>query len=315
MMTRPIIFSLLALVAPLSVAAQELLTFPVGSVRSFDSQEASATLQIPIGPYSAGKIDTATAAGRIVRQVWKTPNIKAATLDLISPLRAQLESAGYTVLFSCATKACGGFDFRFNTDVVDEPDMHVDLGDFRYLSASKRVNGTKVFVGLLVSKSPDSGYIQYTRIGDGQSAQPIVAQSTRQATAETILLLNTGLEQQLTVNGSVVLEGLEFLKGSAELSGNPSTALQDLATFLAADTEKTVVLVGHTDASGSLESNIALSRKRADSVMARLVDTYGVNPAQLSAEGVGYLSPRASNATNEGRDKNRRVEVVITIHQ
>ncbi|NOX73569.1 MAG: OmpA family protein [Alphaproteobacteria bacterium] len=314
-MTRPLIFSLLALVAPLSVAAQDLLTFPEGSVQGYESLEAAAVLQIPVGPYRSGKIDTAKAAGSITRQVWKTPNIKAETLGLISPLRNQLEEAGYKVLFECETKACGGFDFRFNADVVDEPEMHVDLGDFRYLSASKLVDGQEEFVGLLVSKSPDRGFIQYTKIGAGQFVQPIVAQSTKQTTPETELLLKPSLEDRLNVNGAVVLEGLEFLKGSSELSGNPSTALQELATLLAADTEKTVVLVGHTDASGSLEGNITLSRKRADSVMARLVETYGVNPAQLSAEGVGYLSPRATNATDEGRDKNRRVEVVVTVHQ
>jgi outer membrane protein OmpA-like peptidoglycan-associated protein len=315
MMTRPLIFSLLASVAPLSVAAQDVLTFPEGSVRGFEATEPSASLALPIGPYAAGKINTTATAGSITRQVWKTPNTKAETLGLISPLRSQLEEAGFTVLFECETKACGGFDFRFNADVVDEPEMHVDLGDFRYLSASKLVDGREEFVGLLVSKSPERGFIQYTKIGAEQFAQPLVAQSTKQTTAETELLLKPDLETQLNTKGAVVLEGLEFLKGSSELSGNPSAALQELAALLAADTEKTVVLVGHTDASGSLEGNIALSRKRADSVMTRLVETYGVNPAQLSAEGVGYLSPRATNATDEGRDKNRRVEVVVTVHQ
>jgi len=314
-MTRPLIFSLLASVAPLSVAAQQILTFPEGSVQGFQATESMTTLEIPIGPYAAGKMETTAAVGSITRQVWKTPNIKAETLGLIAPLRNQLKEAGYTVLFECATKACGGFDFRFNTDVVDEPEMHVDLGDFRYLSASKLVDGKEEIVDLLVSKSPDRGYIQFTRIGAALGEQPVVVQSTKQASEAIELLIAPDLAELLDTNGAVVLEGLEFLKGSSKLSGNPSIALQELAALLEADSKKTVVLVGHTDASGSLEGNIALSRKRADSVMARLVDTYGVNPAQLSAEGVGYLSPRATNATDEGRDKNRRVEVVVTVHQ
>ena len=71
------------------------------------------------------------------------------------------------------------------------------------------------------------------------------------------------------------------------------------------------MLVGHTDAVGALEGNIRLSKKRAEAVMRRLIDGYGVDPVQLSAEGIGYLSPRASNATEEGRRLNRRVEVVL----
>jgi outer membrane protein OmpA-like peptidoglycan-associated protein len=71
-----------------------------------------------------------------------------------------------------------------------------------------------------------------------------------------------------------------------------------------------VVLVGHTDASGGLAANVALGAKRADAIRARLVAS-GVPTAQVSAEGAGYLAPRASNLTDEGRRLNRRVEVVL----
>ena len=76
-----------------------------------------------------------------------------------------------------------------------------------------------------------------------------------------------------------------------------------------------VLLVGHTDAAGGLEANIALSRRRAASVVAHLVGELGVSRAQVSAEGVGYLVPRASNLTDQGRAENRRVEVVLTSTQ
>jgi OOP family OmpA-OmpF porin len=73
-----------------------------------------------------------------------------------------------------------------------------------------------------------------------------------------------------------------------------------------------VILVGHTDASGGLDGNIALSRKRAESVRQRMTDRYGIPAAQVDAQGVGYLSPRASNLSDTGRDQNRRVEVMMT---
>jgi outer membrane protein OmpA-like peptidoglycan-associated protein len=313
MTTRSLIFSLLASVAPLTAGAQQVLVFPDGSVQSYVTAETSSNFKLPIGPFAGGKIDATLVVGAVVRQVWKTPNSQSETFDLIQPLRSQLKNDGFEVLFECETQACGGFDFRFNADVVDEPDMHVDLGDFRYLSASKRVGGNEEFVGVLVSRSPDRGYIQVTTVGSEELIEPKVALSTKQPSPTAESPEKTDLAGQLDLSGSVVLEGLEFLKGSSELSGNPSSALQELANLLSANPGKTVVLVGHTDASGSLEGNVALSRKRADSVMLRLIDTYGVDPAQLSAEGVGYLSPRATNATDEGRDKNRRVEVVLTV--
>jgi outer membrane protein OmpA-like peptidoglycan-associated protein len=71
-------------------------------------------------------------------------------------------------------------------------------------------------------------------------------------------------------------------------------------------------LVGHTDASGSLAANIAVSERRAEAVAQVLIDRYGVDRDRVTAEGVGFLAPRATNQTEEGRQKNRRVEVVVT---
>jgi OOP family OmpA-OmpF porin len=73
-----------------------------------------------------------------------------------------------------------------------------------------------------------------------------------------------------------------------------------------------VVLVGHTDASGGLAGNTALSRARAASVRDRLMAEYAVPAAQITAEGVGYLAPRATNKTEDGRARNRRVEAILT---
>jgi OOP family OmpA-OmpF porin len=307
-----LIFGLAAFWAPVGAAAGPVLQFPDGAIQSFESVSPVGTLKMPVGPFANGKIDSARVEGEISRLVWKTPANDTNTLDLMNPLRSQLEDAGYSVLFECATRNCGGFDFRFKTDVVAEPEMHVDLGDFRYLAASKpSVNGDE-FIGLLVSRSPERGFIQITNIGTPIESSPEVSASTKSPTTDVATDAAPGLSSVLLQQGVLVLEGLEFNKGSADLSGDGSKSLQELAAFLTAHPKDAVVLVGHTDATGSLERNVALSRKRATSVMKRLVETYGVSKAQVSAEGVGYLSPRASNATDEGRRKNRRVEVVLT---
>ena len=85
--------------------------------------------------------------------------------------------------------------------------------------------------------------------------------------------------------------------------------------WLKADGARKVTLVGHTDASGGLEANVRLSKARAESVRRWLIDRLGVGADQVAAEGVGYLAPRATNQTEEGRQKNRRVEVISTSTQ
>jgi outer membrane protein OmpA-like peptidoglycan-associated protein len=69
-------------------------------------------------------------------------------------------------------------------------------------------------------------------------------------------------------------------------------------------------VVGHTDAVGSAESNVALSNSRAVAVIRVLAQKLGVDPARLSPYGAGPFSPVASNKSEDGRAKNRRVELV-----
>jgi OOP family OmpA-OmpF porin len=70
------------------------------------------------------------------------------------------------------------------------------------------------------------------------------------------------------------------------------------------------VIVGHSDNQGSLEANIALSKRRAEAVRTALI-TRGVAAERLEAHGVGYLAPVSTNLTEAGRTLNRRVELVL----
>lgn len=312
MKARALILGLLATGAPFLAAADTVLRLPENATQGYRDTVARTSMQLPVGPFAAGAVETLPVEGAVTRSVWKTPGAQQQTFDLMRPLRDQLETLGFSILFECETRDCGGFDFRFHPSMVDEPEMHVDLGDFRYLAAARTSESGQEYIGLMVSRSPDRGFVQVTRVGAGAEDTAEVAQSTKQPEATDAPRPDSGLDAILVGTGSAVLDGLEFLKGSAELSGSPAESLRELARFMDAYPAQKVVLVGHTDATGSLKRNIALSRQRAASVMQRLVDTYGVSPARLSAEGVGYLSPRATNATQAGRDQNRRVEVVLT---
>ena len=90
--------------------------------------------------------------------------------------------------------------------------------------------------------------------------------------------------------GHVVLADLNFATGASDLSEGAYASLDTLAAYLAADPARQVALVGHTDSEGALETNIALSQRRAASVRDRLVNTHGTAPGQVSAEGVGFLA-------------------------
>lgn len=309
--------------ASAQAAPQLTLHFPGPTETTLQRSEALASFRLAIGPYQGGQIATELTEGALDQTAWRIALPGASTLEMVRSLRAQIASAGFKVIFECETEVCGGYDFRYGTDIAPEPDMHVDLGDFRYLAAQRSGPDGTEYLGLLVSKSPENGFVQLTRIGgpaplhltsSTSSAEPPKATSfAPNPTAAAITPAASADPGHILDQGQpLVLEDLVFTSGASALSDGSYASLAALAGWLQANPNKSVTLVGHTDASGGLAGNIALSKKRAESVKQTLIAQYGVASAQVSANGVGPLAPRSSNLTPDGQQQNRRVEVVLT---
>ncbi|WP_372837611.1 OmpA family protein [Phaeovulum sp.] len=304
------------------VAAQITLSLPLGAEQTASRNEALASYALPIAAWEPGKPHHSLLEGRLSQSAWRLRDTTASSLQILRELRAQLLAAGYEVIFECDTDVCGGFDFRFAMQILPEPEMHVDLGDFRYLAAVRGAGEDAEHLALVVSRSTGSGFVHVTQIGpsEAEPLAPVIAAPELAPAAPTgnaqgsvaapvsVAELAALLEQA----GRATLDDLEFDTGASTLHPSSYASLRALAEYLAANPARRVVLVGHTDAVGDLAANIALSRKRAEAVRTRLIEVLSVNPAQLGAEGAGWLAPRDSNLTPEGRAKNRRVEVVLT---
>jgi outer membrane protein OmpA-like peptidoglycan-associated protein len=119
------------------------------------------------------------------------------------------------------------------------------------------------------------------------------------------------LKARQTSQGLVLTLGsLLFQSGKADLAPGAQGPIDELATFLRQNPDREVQIQGYTDNTGRDSTNLNLSRQRADAVRAALV-ARGISPARISAEGLGDASPVADNSTPEGRQMNRRVEVVV----
>jgi len=305
----------LALALP--AVAAPLLDMPSPATVIGGRSESPATLRLPVGPFANGVLPLQDMAGAIDQRAYRMDNQRQTTLQLMAPLRAQIQADGYAVLFECEAQACGGFDFRYGMDVLPEPQMHVDLGDFRYLLAERQGGDGVEIISLLVSRSADQGFVQVSTVSTGTNAVTIlapVAQLALAAGAEGAALAQArpkDLGGRLLTEGAVVLEDLVFASGKAGLQDRDYASLSELAAWLVAHPDRRVTLVGHTDASGALPANITLSRARAQSVRTTLLTRYAAGAGQIDAEGAGYLAPRASNDTPAGRARNRRVEVLL----
>ena len=252
-------------------------------------------------------IPTLSASGHVTQFTWQISGAVADTLA--ATLHAQIEAQGYAVPFACAAQACGGFDFRHGLPVGNPPEMHVDLGNFHYITATRDGEDGTHYAALMISQGGDTGFVHLALIQPETEDVPApVVQSTRSPDLE---LENGDMIATLIAQGSIALDDLEFETGASALTGDTYVSLEELAAFLNADPDRSVVLVGHTDNLGSLSGNIALSEARAAAVRDFLLTQLGVSGDQVTAEGIGYLAPRATNDTPDGRDANRRVEVVL----
>jgi OOP family OmpA-OmpF porin len=110
--------------------------------------------------------------------------------------------------------------------------------------------------------------------------------------------------------GHVAIYGIYFDFNKSDVKPESDPALQEINKLLSGNTNLKVFIVGHTDNVGGVDYNMKLSQARADAVVKVLTTKYKVNPQRLKAYGVGQLAPVAPNKTEDGRAKNRRVELV-----
>jgi OOP family OmpA-OmpF porin len=286
------------------------LPLPDGAEVLADATAADAGLLLATGPFRDGAVPGETLAGRLRQQSWRIPGPGTSTSALHDALVAALAADGGEIVFACAARACGGFDFRFALDLLPEPQMHVDLADFRYAAIRGEAGQGSV---LVVSRSADAAFVQLSTLSPAlvATAAPVpsaIAAAPAPAEAPADL---AAFGAALEGGGALVLQDLAFAVGAGTLADPAAGSLQAIAAYLKANPDRSVAIVGHTDASGTLEANIALSRDRARAVRAALV-ALGADGDRITAEGVGFLAPRATNLTEAGRQANRRVEVMLT---
>ncbi len=291
----------LALALALPAGAQTLdLALPQGAEMTVSESLDFARLALPKGPFQNGAVPVQRRDTALFRAAYRLPLDGQITTQILSDdLRGQLAKAGYKIKFDCQASECGGFDFRFALDLLPEPDMHVDLGDFSYIHAEKGAGEDVQAVALLVSKSRKFGFVHVAEMGK-VAPKPKLTEASMSPAPVLFALGQT-----------TVLDGVTFASGQAVVQGIDGEILPALARWLGDNPAARAKVIGHTDSMGAAAANMALSKARAQTMVDILVQKHGIDPARLTAVGQGGDVPIATNDTAEGRAKNRRVEVVI----
>lgn len=281
------------------------LTLPTGASQTAARDRTLAQQAVPVGPFADSTVPTRMFEGPVSNRAYRITTSGLTPLQILAPLRAQLEAANYTVLLDCDETVCGGFDFRFALDVLPAPNMYVNIRDYHFLSAVSPEGD--MAVTLLASAVAGAGYVQIVQVGMPASIETPSRIAPPTATPQD----NGPLVSRLLEDGHAVLRSLEFEVGKTTLNGADVPELAQIAALMEERSGLRIAVVGHTDTVGGLEANISVSRARAQSVRQALIDRYGVPPDRIEANGMGYLAPIASNLTAAGREANRRVEVVV----
>ncbi|MGM0660763.1 MAG: OmpA family protein [Pseudomonadota bacterium] len=289
------------------------LPVPEGADKTADVKREAETIHLPTGPHDGDTVPRMRRDGDIHSRAWRLPDRGHSTLQILDPLRTALKDAGWSVIYHCASDACGGFDFRVTLPILPAPAMFVDLFDFRYLLATRGAGEDSRHAALIVSTRGGRGYVQVTHLRRATLAatQPVAEDGGTGRQGDTA----ESLADRLRSDGYAVLRGLDFASGEATLGAGPYDSLATLAGMLRAQRDLEIALVGHTDTVGAIDGNIGLSRARAEAVRRYLIETHDAPAARIAAHGIGYLAPRGANDTSAARARNRRVEVVVVSGQ
>ena len=166
----------------------------------------------------------------------------------------------------------------------------------------------KYFSGMISTDTVDYYICVVTATVDSKVVYSLVTIETKPMDKGMISLEN--LDNGLSTKGHIAVYDIYFETGKSEIKGESYDALKTIAEYLKAHTDKKYLVVGHTDNVGVFNANITLSNERANAVVNSLIVNHSVNKEQLKSYGVGPSAPVSSNSTDEGKAKNRRVEIV-----
>lgn len=275
-------------------------------------------LVLPAGHEGEEMTDSVVVEGEVTRILYAAPE-GLSSLQVHRNYQMALQEAGFEIVHECLN-GCEpynewvyGDDQRFHdydpSWLPDEALFSWSTEDERYFLA--RLPGAEGDVLISV-------YTGLHSLPDGHeelAGQPVtllqIVEEKPMATGKvTASLEAAAMAEDLREAGTVRLYGIHFDTDEATIQPESESTLAEIGTLLEENPELRLAVVGHTDITGGAEHNMDLSRRRAEAVVEHLTTEEGIAQDRLEAHGVGYLAPVATNEKEDGRARNRRVELV-----
>jgi OmpA-OmpF porin, OOP family len=248
------------------------------------------------------KISNFEIDGKITRIQYSVGK-EHSVFEVFNSYENSLKGSDFEILTTLNDKNCGTnlqeqlYNDEFN-GLNKLPREALNPGDdeFYYLAAKKNIENKNIFI------------VVYTAFERGDLL--VTFDAIEVQALEKGLVTVKDLNSDLSQNGHIAIYGIHFDSGKSEIKQESTQTLKNIAEFLNTHPNKKYIIAGHTDNEGNFDVNLKLSLERANAVLNELVTNYNVKVTQLKAYGDGSTAPIATNTTDEGRAKNRRVEIV-----
>lgn len=267
-----------------------------------------------------------TAEGARTTLFYREPK-DASTLECLRAYQEDLKEKGFEILFEGFSGGTSGSDNntldngygRFLSQAYQsENDYGIQqytlpgCDDFRFTALKKPgENGSgDVYVTVFAGAVTDSWKAPEKGIDKGTVVARVDVIETKGMQSRMVTVKADEMEKQINTTGRVALYGIFFDFNKATLKPESDSTLEEVKKLMQEDPTLKLLVVGHTDNVGEFELNRDLSNKRAAAVVQALSSRFGVSPQRLFPFGCSFASPAAPNTTDEGRAKNRRVELV-----
>lgn len=272
----------------------EFSYLPKSSVKEFDE------IALPVGPYQNGKISkTERVEGKVSRLIYKNPPNRS-TLEIFRNYQQALTKGGFQTLFTCSDRECG--------DASKGP-LNEAVADFGYWCVASSIQCPEPMRYIAAKLSRPTGDV-YAAVKVRTEETYLVVVDIKPMQTGMVTIGAKEMAADISKTGHVSIYGIYFDTDKSVIKPESKQSIAEIAKLLNEQPSLRLHVVGHTDNVGVLGHNMTLSKQRAEAVVNALVNDHKIAAARLIANGVGPLAPVASNAAEDGRAKNRRVELV-----
>ncbi len=266
--------------------------------------------------------------GALTRIAYLLP-ANRSPLEVLRNYQDVVKAAGGEVLYTCKAEDCGGAPDRSSDGGGGDMSLMMYFFHASQLKDADFSNGKCALTSniddqrFFAAKIPQVGGDAYVTVQTFQLKDDLYCKAFNERTVAVVHIVEPKPREQKMVVvkademarsigaiGRVALYGIFFGTAKADLKPESNPSLAEIAGLLKADPKLAVLIVGHTDNQGAYDYNLDLSRRRAEAVVSALITGFRADPKRLRAAGVGMLAPAASNDAEDGRARNRRVEVV-----